>query len=213
MAVVLMVAWIAAAVAVSAAPRHPRSGAGVIFCAGGNANPDDDWVDGNQVVLVDLSEGTCTSTTLPLLATYLGVGITAGDMNCNPGGPNSPHSFINANDALKCRTIVAALNTRLGGSAFSCHGEAINVNADLCDATVAALNIGIRATRAPTLPPTRPPTVPPTRPPTAPLTRPHLRRPSHRRPDACAQSCEVHQWHDVPARGAHRNHRPDMFGV
>ena len=76
-----------------APPRNLTAPAGFtpLFCAGNNVHEDDDSVEGDpghQALWVDLSEDDCTSTTLPLLETWLG--IPAGDLFCDVGIPHAP---------------------------------------------------------------------------------------------------------------------------
>ena len=69
-------------------PRHPQTAAAYtpLYCAGGlgGSADDDDSVgeSGHQGLYVNLTYAECTSITLPLLASFLGGTITAGDLRC-----------------------------------------------------------------------------------------------------------------------------------
>ena len=71
--------------------RHPRTVTAYspIHCAGDSAHDDDNYAGdpGHQVLWVGLTESECTSTTLPLLASYLGGNITTSDLGCDVGPP------------------------------------------------------------------------------------------------------------------------------
>ena len=98
-----------------------------VFCAGMAGEEDDDWEEqplsnqvGFQALFVNLSSVDCQTFTLPLLARYLGDAFGVGDLFCNDGYP----SVIYAMPYMKppeCPLLVAALNDRLGGSAFECN--------------------------------------------------------------------------------------------
>ena len=95
----------------------------------------------HQQLYVDLTRADCTSTTLGLLATWLGGGITAGDMHCLNGSP----SDIYSSSSSACSTVVAAFNAKLGGASFSCYGVSILVDG-ACREKVAVLNTGLNST-------------------------------------------------------------------
>ena len=72
-------------------PRHPRTAAAYapLFCAGGGNRENDDAEGPNtQLLWVGLTESECTSTTLLLLASYLGGNVTASDLRCEVGPPD-----------------------------------------------------------------------------------------------------------------------------
>jgi hypothetical protein len=107
----------AAAAAVGAAPVSP------IYC-GPAPGPY-----GGVHMQVDLVQVDCASMMLPPLANFLGGGITAIDMRCHNWNKNDGHppQAVWGNTPSDCKTIVAALNSRLGGSAFLCPSSDSNI--------------------------------------------------------------------------------------
>ena len=118
----------AAARGIAVGPQHPRTAAAhaPLFCAGFHGDPDDDDFAGagQQGLWVNLTQSQCTASTLPLLASYLGANITAGDLGCL-GLMGGPPAYVVAASESACSRVPAAFNARLGGTAFSCFDDGL----------------------------------------------------------------------------------------
>ena len=91
MATMVMMAAVGAGAGLVDHPSHrnPRSGAGApgtpLVCAGFEGGVNTSASSIVDSLSVNLSCTNCTSTTIPLVATWLGGGITAGDLVCTVG--------------------------------------------------------------------------------------------------------------------------------
>ena len=138
--------------------QNPSSNFEPLFCAGDDGSENDDDTDGggHQGLHVDLPRDGCMDITRPLVATWIGGGITAGDFDCDVG--YQPQIWAKNHKA--CSTIVAAFNTRLGGSAFSCDHRIIVVEDTKANRTcwekVAVLNAALKKLPPPPPPPPAP---------------------------------------------------------
>ena len=128
------------------------------YCAGEDGGQDDDdsaGDTGHQFLLVNATS-TSACNAGAVLDAYLGV--PAGTLDCDCGDLAAPQCWINPTNHAKrnCFAAAAALNSKLGGSAFSCYQNGghtspvfLLVVADdkadrTCRAKAAALNAALR---------------------------------------------------------------------
>ena len=101
--------------------RRPRAPVAYtpLFCGGSRGEADDDiaWDAGHQKLWINQTRSECASTMLPLLASYLGDSIVAGEMACYVGPaalPASDHPVPLPRSKLVFLQLAATLPAKAG---------------------------------------------------------------------------------------------------